>query len=1300
MPFVFKLHDPPCDVAFLSIVDGEALYTADNARTRDVKEATIRQIGWHRVSLPQDWFLSARALETTAHVLEVMQCTVQYLKYRSKSEEKRNLKLSATLQRCEEERAAAFEELIELRETVALYKQKLRELSQGACRRAAAGEVVGHSTSSSLLTRAPAATPSDGLQCAFCENVYPSRHALESHFRKRHKRPPGYAAMAAASAAVGQQQQQKVQQQHVMTREELSQGGGSGLPFMGQTSSPRAPLTTAAGAAAESRGERNLRDELSELRLTVAKLLIQQAEFYKGVSPLCVAAVPMAAAGAASTTPTDTNAPAVTRASSPSAATAAAARTNAATAVSGPLPGLLSSTQGTDKDKDENVALRIPRELLRTSAELQLLQDALERGEGCGTEQKGEGKLLKPALPSSSPSPRDIAPAVQAHPTLDPRSFLRFSASDSVNDGAAAAGAEARHGSTVDSLVEVSPMSPSSPMAQHASLGRDDNSSKGRHRSRTAAGERAGGWGMLTHVTAADRHDSTGAPRASLETQSPGGNRGKQTDTSRHASAYALSAPSEYGSMGGQDDLTASSNGCLHPYPMHTPLTGSKKVARHSTDSTKLLALGPETDSPMVRLPSSVDAVTHASSKVQSPSANRYGPPPGSEEASQVTSNNEASGTLQEKQKALLHTQQIKSPPASASASASASHSTKAAPLATVVHDIPARSLLTRKDYGPVPSVPILRPSTSSSSSSSNSLLLAKTRESNTATHPSAAVKDTHATSHAVIQESAERAGATGGGGSSDGGAQYRGSPDPAFSRGGVRSPTQTPRRGSTPPTSRVAAAQVPALDLSTVSPHASADQPQRSASPFVGHAYNARHSGGAAADAVVQGSLQSSSGVLHASFTSATRVQMQKTIPVVRLVPAAPSDSAELTQKLYEDDNGEGGNETSALSFSNADPHSQPALPKSDVARTTKTQKQDRTAGEMAVLKVSDASYSIEAPPSEAPEAADDNDSDAMNAGVYDVFTANSSASLRQDIAVDQASSESSQYRPHGQRMNDDPVMEDVLTDDLVQAPLFRSSVLTCIAASQRSGKANAFSEDVSEAAAREADETEATTPADSSDEGSSARPHGAVEAAVTESDAAKKSSRDEVKEDAESVSGDYSYSYYSYSDDAWSDEGDVGSEPKAEKVMKGASGVANNEVESSRFSLGTPAVPPPIAVSQTTVHDGAGGGSSSFASPTADGNSRGEDDETADEEVRHTTTKEGKKVETKAKSAVTVISRDSASRSAGLPRVFNTEVSGSAEASAVPQTHNNSFHSNMSHTMKKAGGAFKSIFSKKKKS
>ncbi|KEG15616.1 zinc finger protein [Trypanosoma grayi] len=193
MAFEFRLRHPPCDISFLAVVDAPVLYNAGGAANDAVKEATIRQIGWHPLHLPEEWFFSEKSRAMTERVCCTMQCTIQYLAHQQKKLEAEAAKTQRRLEEMQEERDEAFEELIELREVVALMKQRYGEGSRRGPTAAPAGSLsqVGRSGHS--------------FTCSLCGNCYPSSSSLQSHVLKRHHRGQRYATMAAASVAIRKQ---------------------------------------------------------------------------------------------------------------------------------------------------------------------------------------------------------------------------------------------------------------------------------------------------------------------------------------------------------------------------------------------------------------------------------------------------------------------------------------------------------------------------------------------------------------------------------------------------------------------------------------------------------------------------------------------------------------------------------------------------------------------------------------------------------------------------------------------------------------------------------------------------------------------------------------------------------------------------------------------------------------------------------------------------------------------------------------------------------------------------------------
>ncbi|KAG5473221.1 hypothetical protein CUR178_03140 [Leishmania enriettii] len=443
MPFHFRLYNPPCDVTFLSLLDGEALYNADGARTRDVKEATIRQLGWHRVELPPDWFLSREALDTIRQLLEAMQCTVQYLKYCGKNEERRAQRATAELRRCEEERAAAFEELIGLREILASYKGQLRELGEERQRARSPrwGAPLAGSEWASRLRETEG--PARQLPCCFCANVYPSRHALESHMRKRHKRSDVYAAAAATSAVGPVKQRKKPEHLDAATRAPVLAHQAS-LDLLGGVDIP--PVLQKAD---DRCGDRFLQEQIIELRLAVAKLTERQAELHRSIAPSQLAAAPQRCAGKAVTAATPRSA------GEPATADVAVASTDL-------LPGL---SPRDSKPSEEDLLLCIHRELLHTSTQLQQLQSAVnwesaQHGKSVADDRESSSVREELLQSQQGHQPHDPVAAplgACAAPTLDPQTVLyRPSCTERGDIGAAAR----QRRSEGDSLVVVSPITP------------------------------------------------------------------------------------------------------------------------------------------------------------------------------------------------------------------------------------------------------------------------------------------------------------------------------------------------------------------------------------------------------------------------------------------------------------------------------------------------------------------------------------------------------------------------------------------------------------------------------------------------------------------------------------------------------------------------------------------------------------------------------------------------------------------------------------------------------------------------
>ncbi|EKF37816.1 zinc finger protein, putative [Trypanosoma cruzi marinkellei] len=189
--FEFQLHYPPCDPAFLAVVDAPVLFNADDVTSGKVKDATIRHIGWHVLHLPEEWFFSQKSRELTERVCQSMQCTIQYLAYRMKKLQAELKNAGQDVEKIREERNEAFEELVDLREVVARMKQRYEAHGQGRHAKGAAAP--------DRLMAVDEAEPS--FMCSFCGNCYPSYSSLGSHVRKRHRRGERHAAMTATSAA-------------------------------------------------------------------------------------------------------------------------------------------------------------------------------------------------------------------------------------------------------------------------------------------------------------------------------------------------------------------------------------------------------------------------------------------------------------------------------------------------------------------------------------------------------------------------------------------------------------------------------------------------------------------------------------------------------------------------------------------------------------------------------------------------------------------------------------------------------------------------------------------------------------------------------------------------------------------------------------------------------------------------------------------------------------------------------------------------------------------------------------------
>ncbi|RNF26413.1 zinc finger protein [Trypanosoma conorhini] len=192
MTFEFQLHEPPCDLAFLAVVNGPVLYNADDATSGTVKRATIRQLGWHVVRLPEEWFFSEKSRAMTERVCHAMQCTIQYLAYRQRGLEAEVADARGRADELREERDEVFEELVALREVAARMRRRCAPNGQDG---------VG---AEAAAPHHPLRVDSSGrsFACPLCGNGYPSSSSLESHVKKRHNRGTHYAAMTAAAAAV------------------------------------------------------------------------------------------------------------------------------------------------------------------------------------------------------------------------------------------------------------------------------------------------------------------------------------------------------------------------------------------------------------------------------------------------------------------------------------------------------------------------------------------------------------------------------------------------------------------------------------------------------------------------------------------------------------------------------------------------------------------------------------------------------------------------------------------------------------------------------------------------------------------------------------------------------------------------------------------------------------------------------------------------------------------------------------------------------------------------------------------
>lgn len=219
--FTFKLSDPPCDPHYVSLIDAESLYNASDTQADELKHGTLRQVGWHAMNLPDEWFMSQHRCHTVRQLTRVMQCSIQYLYAQLKRTERHVKKVSAALRECDAERDTAFEEVVQLRETVARLrrygaaKERARNHSREYMRAMRAAR-ASHPTRSGSHSRSDESGPSasryaaeeprsagyakgdrserigvagrnGALVCALCGNTYPSQGSLQSHMQKRHK---------------------------------------------------------------------------------------------------------------------------------------------------------------------------------------------------------------------------------------------------------------------------------------------------------------------------------------------------------------------------------------------------------------------------------------------------------------------------------------------------------------------------------------------------------------------------------------------------------------------------------------------------------------------------------------------------------------------------------------------------------------------------------------------------------------------------------------------------------------------------------------------------------------------------------------------------------------------------------------------------------------------------------------------------------------------------------------------------------------------------------------------------------
>lgn len=237
MAFQFCLQEPACDLSYFAVVNGEALYGAASSAADAAKQATLRQMGWHPIVLPEEWFLSGQGRDSTLKVLEVLQCTIQYQQSQLDASNTRKAKAIWLAQQFADERDDAFEELVEMRELVAGYKQRATLDPPG---------------------RGKLPLPKPGgekLACTLCGNTYPTTNALQSHYTKRHRRTEDYAQMAAASAGVARAS--------AVTNQNMYREANAFNPVSGSLDKP---------VSEEAREHLALRSELLDVRLALAQM--------------------------------------------------------------------------------------------------------------------------------------------------------------------------------------------------------------------------------------------------------------------------------------------------------------------------------------------------------------------------------------------------------------------------------------------------------------------------------------------------------------------------------------------------------------------------------------------------------------------------------------------------------------------------------------------------------------------------------------------------------------------------------------------------------------------------------------------------------------------------------------------------------------------------------------------------------------------------------------------------------------------------------------------------------------------